>query len=375
MYALTNFSYYRNSELISNECIIIKDEIVEAIIPAEQVPEDLDVINLGGNYLTHGFIDLQINGGVTSFFPQELSIESLVKISEDHLLFGTTHFLPTMITSSLGEMLKAIEVVKTFMASGRSNVLGLHLEGPYINFEKKGAHNEKYIRKPTIEELRIILKAGEGVIKMITIAPELFDKEMLDLILSNQIVISAGHSNATMAEAKRSFEYGVSTVTHLYNAMSQFNSREPGMVGAALDSEVYSAVIVDGFHCDYAAVKIAYRLKQGKLFLVSDSTLLGKKDTSLNGKEYLYRDNKYVNTKGNLAGSNITMLDGVVNCIKHLGIPINRAFDMANLIPATLLGLSNSIGIIDLNREANFVILSDDLSVKGIILKGQYRYV
>ncbi|HEV2832114.1 MAG TPA: N-acetylglucosamine-6-phosphate deacetylase [Hanamia sp.] len=373
MYALRNFCYYRNGQLVSGDSIIIKNEKVKEILPAEQLPETLNSIDLKGNFLTHGFIDLQVNGGNDSFFPQDLSVDSLEKIYEDHLVLGTTNFLPTMITSSLDEMLKSIEVVRSYMESGKPGVLGLHLEGPFINVQKKGAHNEKYIRKPTKIELETILNAGEGVIKMMTIAPELFDKQLLDLISSRGIVISAGHSNATMAVAKKSFEYGVSTITHLYNAMSQFNSREPGMVGAALDSDVYSAIIVDGFHCDYAAVNVAYRLKQGKLFLVSDATLLGNKDTFSNGKQYLYKEGKYLNEEGNLAGSNIAMIHGVANCIKHLNVPVNCAFEMANKIPAKVLNLTACSGTIDINQEANMVILSKEWNVAGIVGRGVYR--
>jgi N-acetylglucosamine-6-phosphate deacetylase len=375
MFALTNFCYYNGSHKVCTDAIVIREERIDTIIPQGQLDSDIPTVDLNGNYLAPGFIDLQVNGGVSSFFPLDLSAESLRQIYEDHLLFGTTHFLPTMITSSLQESLQAIEVVKAYMKAGGPGVLGLHLEGPFISTAKKGAHNKAFIRKPTFEELELILKAGEGVIRMMTVAPELFNPPMLEMIRSRGIVISAGHSEASVLQAKDSFKQGVSCVTHLYNAMSQFNSREPGLVGAALDSEVYCGIIADGLHCDYTAVRIAYKLKKKQLFLVSDATLIGNEDTVLNGRKYLYRNGKYLNEDGNLAGSNITMWHNVVNCIQQVGIPVSDAFDMATRIPAFALGLSSALGSITINQEANMVVLSKDLNVASVIIKGQYRKI
>jgi N-acetylglucosamine-6-phosphate deacetylase len=374
MYALKNFNYYNSYNKVCSDSLLIRNGRIEKIISAGDLPSDIESIDLKGDYVTPGFIDLQVNGGVSNFFPNDLSVESLKQISEDHLQFGTTHFLPTMITSSIEQTLQAIEVVKAYMKAGGTGVLGLHLEGPFINSLKKGAHNEAYIRKPTIKELELILNSGEGVVKMITIAPEFFNVDQLRMIRSRGIIISAGHSEASINLAKHSFKHGVTCVTHLYNAMSQFNSRHPGLVGAALDSDVFSSIIADGIHCNIAALHIAYKLKKQRLFLVSDATLIGEQDTILNGRKYFYKEGKYLNEDGNLAGSNITMWHSVVNCIK-VGIPVSDAFDMASNIPAAVLGFSNLLGSIRESQNADLVILSKDFNINGVIYNGSFRKV
>ncbi|MET0395171.1 MAG: N-acetylglucosamine-6-phosphate deacetylase [Chitinophagaceae bacterium] len=373
MYALKNFCYYKEGARVSTDSILIDGPVIKDILPAAELPAGIETIDLKGDFLTHGFIDLQVNGGYRYFFPSNITLESLHEIYEDHLVYGTTHCLITMITASQEECLRAIGVVRSSMAQGHTGILGLHLEGPFLNMEKRGSHNAAFIRNPTWEELKEIVEAGEGVLKLLTIAPELFDDEMITYIRSKGIVIAAGHSDCTTKIAKASFERGVSCVTHLYNAMSQLNSREPGLVGASLDSDVFAGIIVDGVHCDYTAVHIASELKKGKLFLVSDATLIGNMDTILNGREYLFRNGRYVNVDGNLAGSNITMWHGVVNSVRYAGIETADAFEMATSIPASVLGLSDTIGTIAVNQEANLVVLSKDLDLEAIIVKGVFR--
>lgn len=373
MYALTNFSYYRNGVGIPTDSVLIDGPDIKAILPSTELPAGIDTIDLKGGFLSYGFIDLQINGGVSKFFPCNITVESVQEIYEEHLVYGTTHCLITMITASQEECLRAIEVVRLHMQQGNSGVLGLHLEGPFLSMEKRGSHNAAFIRNPTWKELKEIADAGEGVIRLLTIAPELFDKEMIGYILSKGITISAGHSASSSKTAKDAFGQGITCVTHLYNAMSQLNSREPGLVGASLDSDVYAGIIVDGIHCDYTAVHIAHELKKGKLFLVSDATLIGNVDTVLNGREYLFRNGRYINIDGNLAGSNITMWHGIVNSVKHAGIETSDAFDMATSIPAAALGLSDSIGTIQADQEANLVVLSKDLDLEAVIVKGVFR--
>lgn len=373
MYALKNFCYYREGIRISTDSILIDGAVIKDIVPAAALPAGIETIDVKGGFLTHGFIDLQVNGGYRYFFPSNITVESLHEIYEDHLVYGTTHCLITMITASQEECLRAIEVVRSYREQGHTGVLGLHLEGPFLNMEKRGSHNAAFIRNPTWEELKEIVEAGEGVLKLLTIAPELFDNEMIGYIRSKGIVIAAGHSDSSSKIAKASFDQGVTCVTHLYNAMSQLNSREPGLVGASLDSDVFAGIIVDGVHCDYTAVHIASELKKGKLFLVSDATLIGNMDTILNGREYLFRNGRYVNVDGNLAGSNITMWEGVVNSVRHAGIETADAFAMATSIPASALGLSDAIGTITVGQEANLVVLSADLELEAIIVKGIFR--
>ena len=172
------------------------------------------------------------------------------------------------------KILEAIEAVKKFMSTHNKGVLGMHLEGPFINPEKRGAHNKDVIRKPSNAELEEIIRYGKGVIKVMTIAPEQFTDEQLEMLLESGIILSAGHSATSYEQAQYYFNKGIHLVTHLYNAMTQMGHRNPGTVGAVFDNdEVYAPIILDGAHCDYAAARIAYKIKRDKLFLISDAMM------------------------------------------------------------------------------------------------------
>ena len=368
---LTNFVYFDNGRPIKDRAVLVEEGIITAVVSQYEKAGKIENFDLKGNYLVPGFVDLQVNGGADVFFSNNITEEAIGQIYADHLRRGTTCILPTLISSPLPDILKAIEAVKTYMRH-KPGVAGLHLEGPFLNLSKKGAHNPAYIRAPDDGELMQILDAGEGVIKMITVAPELFTDEQIAHILSKDIIISAGHSNITSQQAGKYFSKGVACVTHLFNAMSQFGSREPGLAGAALDADVYAGIIVDGGHCDYAAVRIAHRLKAGRLFLVSDSTFISAKELEMNGIKFIPTKTGFVNAEGNLAGSNITMADAVKNSVNKVGIPLAGAIKMAAEIPLEIIGLSESRGKIKPGFIADLVVLSKkDLSVDRVIKDGK----
>jgi N-acetylglucosamine-6-phosphate deacetylase len=369
---LKNFVYFVNGQSVKDKSLIIEGDIITAVLSNQDKDQYAKIIDLEGNYLVPGFVDLQVNGGKDVFFSNEITEETIERIYSNHLKFGTTCILPTLISTSLSNILKAIEVVRAYMQH-KQGVAGLHIEGPFLNLNKKGAHNPKYIRKPDEEELRSILDAGEGVIKMMTIAPEMFSDEQIKMIGSRNITISAGHSNVSSRLAKIYFSKGINCVTHLFNAMSQFDSREPGLVGATLDSDVYAGIIVDGVHCDYTSVRIAHKLKKGRLFLVSDSTLIGIKSLEMDGIKFIYSGTGFVNSQGNLAGSNITMSDAVRNCVNNVGISLADAIKMASEIPLEVIGLSGNRGKIEPGYKADIAILSkDNLRVREVIANGEY---
>jgi N-acetylglucosamine-6-phosphate deacetylase len=369
---LKNFEYFVNGMSVKDRSLTIEGDTIAAIHSDPDKDQNARIIDLEGNYLVPGFVDLQVNGGEEVFFSNDITEEAIGLIYDNHLKFGTTCILPTLISTSLSNILKAIEAVRAYMQY-KQGVAGLHIEGPFLNLFKKGAHNTKYIRKPEDEELRAILDAGEGIIKMITIAPEIFSDEQIKMMVSRNIRISAGHSNASSQLAKGYFSKGINCVTHLFNAMSQFDSREPGLVGATLDSDVYAGIIVDGVHCDYTSVRIACKLKKGKLFLVSDSTFIGVKSLEMDGIKFIYSGEGFVNSQGNLAGSNITISDAVRKCVNNVGISLADASKMASEIPLEVIGLSGSRGKIEPGYKADIAILSkDDLSVNAVIASGEY---
>lgn len=375
---LENFKYYNEHDtLVENHSFLIKNGIIDKIIEGKADNRTASV-NLDGNLLTPGFIDLQVNGGAEVFFTHSITQQTLEQMYTDHLKFGTTNMLATLVTTSPSNIIKAIKEVREYINKGKPGIIGMHLEGPFIDYEKRGAHNPSYIRKPTDDELKNILKEGKEVIKIITIAPEVFSDYQIELIKESGITIFAGHSNTSNQSAVSAFDKGIKGVTHLYNAMSQMTSREPGLVGAALSNDVYAGIIVDGLHCNYTNVKLAYKLKRDKLFLVSDATFIGKKNLEMDGIKFIYKPDPgcYVNTDGNLAGSNITMLNAVRNCVYNADIPLPKAIKMATTIPAKILSVENKYGRLKEGCAADLLVLSsDNLELKRIVHLGEISQI
>jgi N-acetylglucosamine-6-phosphate deacetylase len=375
MKALSNCIFPSNGQFIEG-CIVINGDQIDTIVPNHSIPEEAEVIDMKGNYVIPGLVDLQIYGGGGAYFTHDISEESLKKIYEAHLKRGTTYWLPTLISTTLSNILKAIVVVEKCMQEKKYGILGLHIEGPFLNPIKSGAHNSKALRKPTDEELSTILEAGKGIIKMMTIAPELFSDKQLKAIKDAEIIISAGHSNATYDEASQSFQNGVKAVTHLFNGMSSFESRNPGLVGATLDHEnVWASIIADGAHCDYASIRLAHKLKKGKLYLISDATFIDVpvKEFKFDDISIQYKNGQYYTSDGKLAGSKIALLDAVKNCIDNVRLPAGEAFNMACLYPATLLGLSSKIGRIARGFSSHLIIVNKDFEMEGVIISERIK--
>lgn len=241
----------------------------------------------------------------------------------------------------------------------------MHLEGPFLNPARRGAHSIDQVRKPTNDELEEIISKGKDVIKVITIAPECFTEEQLQMLINSGITISIGHSTITHKEAQFYFSKGINLVTHLFNAMTQFGHREPGLVGAVFENdEVYAPVILDGVHCDYAAAKVAYKLKQDKFFLISDATFLGRKVANFKWDNFdAHLENGfYRNEDGNLAGATISMEEAVQNAFNNLHVPADEAIKMATTRVAAAIGLQDKIGKIKQGFPASFVKFNNDLS-------------
>jgi len=313
-----------------------------------------------------GFIDLQINGGEKFYFTQYPTEETVADIDSSFTALGTVYTLPTLVTSPIDNILKGIESITSYQQKNPgTGVLGMHLEGPFLNPAKRGAHLLRNIQKPTNAAIEEIIKYGRDVIKLITIAPEVFTRDQIELLLSSGIAVAAGHSNATYKEAMAGFNAGIKTVTHLYNAMSPFDHRDPGLVGATFDSaNVYAPIILDGVHCDFAAARIAYKLKKDKLVIISDALFIGEKvkkfEWGLFNAEL--KNGQYINTDGKLAGSSISMADAVRNGVNYCDIPLMEAIEMCTIRPAKVLGLHHKIGKIEAGYPANFTVFNNSLS-------------
>jgi N-acetylglucosamine-6-phosphate deacetylase len=331
--------------------------------------DNAEVIDVQKKLITPGFIDLQVNGGRDVFFNNNIDENAVNSIYNAHNSNGTRFILITLITDELNVILKAIKVVKDAIRDN-SGILGLHLEGPFLSKKKPGAHNPEIIRKPSDEELENILQKGEGIIKKITVAPEIFTNQQLQKLIDSGIIVSIGHSNATFDQALQYFEQGVKCVTHLYNAMSPFQSRAPGVVGAAFTSDVFAGIIVDGLHSHFKAVEIACKLKKGKIFLVSDASFTGIKNQdhlNLQGIEVSIKDGKIYTNEGSLAGASITISDAIKNCLQYLEISKSDIIKMATETPAKVVGLEKSIGFVEPGRSSKVNVLDDDLNLIKLI--------
>lgn len=378
-YAIVNCDIYTGEKILYDKAIIINSKEIESIVDLDKIPRDLEVIDLKGMNIAPGFIDLQVNGGGGWLFNDSPTEECISKIYEGNKRFGTTNFLPTLITTSTQKMHRAIESIKSCMLGNKYGVLGLHLEGPYINESKAGVHDKKYIRSISSDELELTIKKGKDVIKLFTLAPEVVKEENVKFLKNHNIIISAGHTNATYEEARKSFDWGISKVTHLFNAMSQFGSREPGVVGATLDSNnIWAGIIVDGFHVHFGSVRICKKIKGKKLFLVTDAMPpVGSEITKfkLGDLKVLCKNGRCTTEEGVLAGSALNMATAVRNCVQKVGIPMDEALRMASTYPAECLGVANILGKVKPGYLANMVIFDNQLVVKAIISNCKYESI
>lgn len=357
--AYTNGIVFTGSGKERNCTVLTNNGIIEKIDNKAISPE-YQVIDLGGLNIAPAFIDLQIYGGDGKMFSSELSIESLQATYNYCKRGGANHFMITMATNTIDKFLQGIEVVRSYWENGGQGLLGLHLEGPYINPVKKGAHIASCIRRPLLEEVAMLLDKGRDVIKMMTIAPELCEEPVIDLLLQHGIIVSAGHSNATYEEGQAAFNKGIPTATHLFNAMSPFLHRAPGLVGAIYDhTTAMSSVVTDGVHVDFAAVRISKQVMKDRLFFITDAVA-----EVLTGEyQHIYKGDRYTLPDGTLSGSSLTMMQSVINGVKEVGIELEEALRMASTYPARLLGDSCMLGRISPGFEASFVIFDAELNV------------
>jgi N-acetylglucosamine-6-phosphate deacetylase len=374
-FALGNATLFTGDAVERGKVLWVEQGTIWAVCTPADLPDRVPVLDLHGAWLLPGLVDVQLYGGSTGFFTRDLSLESLENMVLTHRSEGTTTLLPTLFSTSRERILRAMEVVREYQAQGRQGVAGLHVEGPFINPVKRGAHSAAMVRPPTREELQELISRGRDVVKIMTIAPECFDSALLDLLRGSGWAIAAGHTHATYAELNAFFDQGFSLVTHLYNAMRPLESRDPGAVGTVFDRpDVHASIIVDGYHCDYAAVRIAKKLMGERLFLISDATFAKYAGTRLEFEGFTlnYDGYRFLNDEGKLAGSAITLLDAVRNCVQRVGIAPDEAFRMATAYPARHLNLHNKLGYLRPGYRADLLALvPDGLRVQEVWVGGE----
>jgi len=351
---------YTGTTVLENQLIKTEEGKITGITSGTRGSASKQVQNLSA-----GFIDTHINGGNQFHFTQNAAVTGVEDIDRSCAALGTAYTLPSLITSPMQNIYQGIDAIRTYQQQhAGSGVLGMHLEGPYLNPIRRGAHIVDYIRKPDTAELKELLRYSNGVIKLLTIAPELFSPDQISLLLDSGITIAAGHSNATYEEAAAAFEQGIKLVTHLYNAMSPLHHRNPGLVGAAFDHpEVFAPIILDGFHCDFAAARIAYQIKKDKLFLISDALFTARKITNFQWESFdaTLKDDQYLNAEGNLAGAAISLGEAIYNAVNEVGIPLQEAIEMATARPAKAIGLQHAVGQVAIGYPAVFTVFDNAL--------------
>ncbi|WPG22107.1 N-acetylglucosamine-6-phosphate deacetylase [Kosakonia cowanii] len=376
MYALTHCRIFTGHEILDDHALVVADGLIERLCPQAELPADIEQRSLNGALLAPGFIDVQLNGcGGVQFndTAEAVSVETLEIMQRANEKSGCTSYLPTLITTSDDLMKQGVQVMRDYLAKYPNQALGLHLEGPWLNIIKKGTHNPDFVRKPDAALVDFLCQNAD-VITKITLAPEVAGCEVIRKLADAGIVVSAGHSNATLNEAKAGFRAGITFATHLYNAMPYITGREPGLAGAVLDdTDVYCGVIADGLHVDYVNIRNAKRLKGDRLCLVTDATAPAGAHIDqfiFAGKTIYYRNGLCVDENGTLSGSALTMIEGVRNLVEHVGIALDEALRMATLYPARAIGVDKKLGTLAAGKVANLTAFTRDYEIIKTIVNG-----
>ncbi len=359
-------SLFDGDEISYQKTIAVEDGIITSI-------EDISnpAAECLSGMLVPGFIDTQVNGGGGVLFNQTPNEDTIQIIGKAHQKFGTTGWLPALITDSLEKMQRAADAVAKARHVNDSGVLGIHFEGPHLSTIKKGVHPENFIRSLSEDEFKIFTRSDLGQV-VVTLAPENVMPETISKLVKSGVIVCLGHSNATFEQTNAALEAGATGFTHLFNAMSAFTSREPGMVGAALLSDRYCGLILDGIHVHPSSAKLAYQ-SHNNIILVTDAMPpVGVEQTSFefSGQEVTRTNDILTDSEGRLAGSVLNMQSAVNNSIEMLDIKRSDAINLASKNPAKFLGIDNQFGSIRVGYRASMLLLDDSGFVSSSWIEG-----
>ena len=374
--ALVNGRVLGDNGLIEGRGVLLdRGRIVDIVAASDPRCRSAQRYDLQGQLLLPGFTDLQVNGGGGVLFNDAPSIESIRAIGAAHRRFGTTGFLPTLISEDLDVVARAIAAVQGAIQAGVPGVLGIHIEGPFLSVARKGVHDPAKFRELDASAVGLLssLKGGKT---LVTLAPEMTTPEVIRSLARSGVVVSAGHTNATYAEVSAALQHGLTGFTHLFNAMSQLTGREPGVVGAALeDPNSWCGIIADGEHSSPVVLRIALRAKPHNRFMLVTDAMPGvgthQASFNLQGRKITVSGLVCYDEEGRLAGSNIDMASCVRNAVKLLHLPLHEAVRMASLHPAEFLGIAHDTGLIRAGYRANLVLADDELNVLETWIDGQ----
>lgn len=352
---------FTGNEWLHSAAVVLNNGRIEQVTQDEELVKAADYFS--NSFIAPALIDAQVYGAGKRLFANFPEPETLELMASNFRETGTVLFQPTLATNTIEIFRKGVDAVRQYKNDGGKGVHGLHLEGPWLNAVKRGAHVASLIHAPTVAEVHELLDFGADVISMITVAPEVCSPEIIRLIQSHNIVVSAGHSNATYEQAMQSFDNGIEAVTHLYNAMSPLQHRAPGLVGACfMHQSVRSSIIPDGHHVDYAAIAIAKKMMGNRLFAITDAVA----EASEGYYQHQLVGDRY-ECNGTLSGSAISMLQAMQNLVQHAGISVEEALRMCSLYPAQVLGIDNQYGVVTPGAKADLIVLSDHLQLRHVI--------
>ena len=375
-HALVNGRVLLDDGFAERKAVLVEGDRVAAVVEATdaRVRSSAQVHDLHGALLLPGFVDCQVNGGGGMLFNDDPSVATIEAIGRAHRRFGTAAFLPTLISDDLSVIARAIEAVREAIARKVPGVVGVHVEGPFINAARRGAHDAAKVRDLDPRGVALLGSLGVGR-TLVTLAPEMTTPAAIRMLADAGVVISAGHTNATFDETIEAFASGVGGVTHLFNAMSPMNNREPGVVGAALfHPDCWCGLIVDGRHVHPAVLQVAMRAKRSDRFMLVTDAMpnvgSGEASFMLQGRRITVKDGVCVDENGVLSGSAIDMATAVRNAMELLELPLATAVRMASTHPANFLGLGEELGRIAPGYRASFVVADDRMRVQSTWIDG-----
>jgi N-acetylglucosamine-6-phosphate deacetylase len=373
---LVNGLVFDGQQLRQGLAVVVENDRVIDLLPEKQLPDSIDVSwDLNGHILAPGLIDIQVNGGGGVMFNDDPSVETIRGMGAAHRQFGTTGFMPTLISTDLDTISEAMSAVGQAISEAVPGVLGIHLEGPFLNAEKRGIHDENKFRELDEAAFELLSSLDQGK-TLVTLAPEKTTAKMISRLTASGVLVFGGHSNATYQQTRLALNAGLRGFTHLFNAMSPFKSREPGMVGAALEDEnSWCGIIADGHHVHPASFALAVKAKKrGHSILVTDAmAAVGSTQKSFvfDGLKIQALDGCCRTPGGHLAGSDLDMISAVRNAIRFAGLSQSEALRMASTYPARALGLETQLGAIRAGFKASFVELDEDLNLYRTWINGE----
>jgi N-acetylglucosamine-6-phosphate deacetylase len=371
MRAIVNAKIITQREVLIGYNLLFGKKIIGI---TKELPIWAETIDAKGLYLSAGFIDIHIHGSA-GHDVMDATPEALSGIAKSIVQTGTTSFLATTMTMSKEAIERALVTVQNHKHEDGAKVLGVHLEGPFINKSKHGAQNPDYIEKPNFE----LIEPYMDVVKMITIAPEVEGAEAFIRHIKEhfpKVLLSVGHSDASYEETKQSFTWGISHATHLFNAMNPLHHREPGIVGAVLENEQVSCeIIADLIHLHPLFFNMVHKLKKDKLLLVTDAMRAGCMkcgEYDLGGQKVVVKDGEARLENGTLAGSVLKLNDALKNFYEHTDITLPELIAKVTSIPAEKLGLK--IGKLEEDYPADFVLFDEEFEISRTFVNGEEVY-